>query len=485
MKKFISLLLSLLLIFGMASTAFAADENAENTGYEYPLVIVRGINFDGLYLNYGTENEANCLASPGASEIMKLIGRLGLTFMTRKSLDVDAVIEFADGMMGSMACDSDGNSVYDVSVAEYPLAVSNYPDFIAECEGYPYNELGVVRNAVDYYGAENTYYFSYDWRLDPSDTADDLNTMIERAKADHDTDKVDIICCSMGGIITDSYIYEYGTDSIHSVIFNSSTFCGTYVTTDLFRGKVLVTENMLYNMARDNISSKFLLTVLYKLGIFKAAANLAMKIVDNHKEYIYDNLLRDIFVTMPSLWALVQHENYEECIEYMFPTDEMKAQYAGLIERADKLQEMVAVMDDLLLSLPEKGVKVAVIAAYNNQMVPVYESAVFQSDGTLESPLMLGRAVVSETGSTLGDDYVAANPEKLSPDRCVDLSGVLFPEYTWALKNAGHVIGNYGSELSEFLFWLLAYDGQPTVTTDSRYPQFIKSDANETLNYFD
>lgn len=486
MKKLLCVLISVLLIFGTAIPAFAAaGETDTDYSYEYPLVIVRGMDFGGLYLNYGTEEQASCIASPDASGIMKLIGNLALTFMTKRTLDAPAIVEFVDGMLGSMACDADGNSVYDIQVDKYPLAVSNYPDFIDGCEAYGINELGIVRNAVDYYGAENTYYFSYDWRLDPSDTADDLNVMIERAKADHNTDKVDIICCSMGGIVTDSYIYEYGSDSLNSVVFNSSTFCGAYVTTDLFRGKVLVTEKMLYNMASDNMSSRFLVNVLSKLGIFKLAANLAMKIVDKHQDYIYDNFLIETFATMPAFWALVQHENYAECIEYLFPTDELKTQYAGLLERADKLQEMVAVMDDILLSLPEKGIKVAVLASYNTQEVPVYESAVLQSDGTLESPLMLGRAVVSETGSTLGDDYVAADPTKLSPDRCVDLSGVLFPEYTWAIKDAGHVIGTYGSDLSGLLFWILACDEQPTVHSNPLYPQFIKSDARETLAYFD
>ena len=485
MKKLLCVFISILLVFGTVIPAFAENEReTENYTYEYPLVIVRGINFNGLYLDYGTGNQKSCIASPGFSEIMKLIGGLTFTFLTKYTLNVDAVLEFVDGMLGTMSGDKNGDSLYNVSAPEYPLAVSNYPDLKKDYEGYNGDELGLLHGVVDRYGADNVYYLSYDWRLDPSDTADKLNAMVELAKKEHNTDKVDLICCSMGGIVTDCYMYEYGTDSLNSVVFDSSTFCGTYVATDLFRGKVLITENMLYNFAGNYIKSNFFLKVLSFLGVFKLASKLAMGIVDKYKDEIYDKFLIDTFATLPGFWSIVQHEDYDECIDYLFPTDELKAEYAGLIAKADKLQEIAAASDDIILSLPEKGVKVAVIAAYNTQMIPVYESAIWQSDGTLESPLMLGRAVVSETGSTLGDDYVAANPEKLSPDRCVDLSGALFPDYTWAVKDAGHVIGTYGSDLSDMIFWILAYDGQPTVNTNPLYPQFIKSDANETISYF-
>ncbi len=481
MKKFVSILLSVLLVAVTAFSSFAATET-DAKSYDEPLVIVRGIVFTGLTVDKGTENEHNCLVTPGAGDIVSLVFNLAKTYFTSGKLDADAVIDFADGMLGSMACDENGDSVYNVSVEEYPTAVCNYPDLKAAYEDVGAGEIGIIRNAVDYYGEDNVYYFTYDWRLDPSDLADDLNAMIEQAKSDHGSDKVDIICCSMGGIVTDCYLYEYGYESIDSVIFNSSTFCGTHVTTDLFQGKVLITGDMLKNLVKDLIGIDFFVEMLAKIGIFDKVADFAMNIIAENKDYIYDNFLRAKFATMPALWALVQPDEYDKCIEYMFPTNALKSQYAGLIARTEHLNSIMQDMDELLLSLPENGVKVAVVAGYNTQMIPVYDSAAYQSDGTLESDLMLGRATVSETGKTLGDNYAG---ERVSPDNCVDLSDVLFPEYTWAIKDGPHVMGRYGTDIGAFVFELLGCNEQPTVDTFSQYPQFMIADADLNIVYFE
>lgn len=480
MKKLFSVFLAVMLVTLTAFSSIAASENTD-ASYEEPLVIVRGIAFSGLTVDAGTENEHNCIVTPDACDIVSLVFNLAKTYFTKQSLDVDAVIKFVDKLLGSMACDVNGDSVYNVSAEYYPTAVCNHPYIKENYEAADAGEIAIVRNAVDYYGEDNVYYFTYDWRLDPSDTADALNAMIEQAKADHCSDKIDLICCSMGGIVTDYYLYEYGCESIDSLIFNSSTFCGTHVTTDLFQGKVLITADMLENLVRDLIGVDFIVNILSKIGIFEKVANLAMNIVNENKEYIYENLLRDTFATMPALWALVQPEDYEKCVEYMFPTNELKERYAGLIERTAHLNDIMAEMDALILSLPENGVKVSVVASYNTQMIPVYDSAVYQSDGTLESDLMLGRATVSETGKTLGDNYTG---ERVSPDNCVDLSNVLFPEYTWAIKDGPHVLGRYDTGLGDFIFALLGYKEQPTVDTFSQYPQFMIADRNLNIVYF-
>ncbi len=480
MKKFISVFLTVVMIVTsvLSVSAFAADDDVF---YDEPLIIVRGMVFSGLTVDKGTENEHNCIVAPDGGDIISLVFKLAKTYFSEKKLDADAVIEFVDSMLGSMACDENGDSMYNVTVDKYPLAVCNYPELVEIYENGGDGEIGIIAAAVDCYGADNVYYFTYDWRLDPSVIADELNIMIEQAKADHNTDKVDIVCCSMGGIVTDCYLYEYGYESIDSIVFNSSTFCGAHVSTDLFQGKVIITADMLENMVCDLLGSDLLVKLLSATGIFDKVADFLMDIVAENKDYIYDNLLRGTFATMPVLWALVQTDEYDACIEYMFPTNELKEQYRGLIERTDNLQLIMQDMDDLLLSLPENGVKVSVIASYNTQMIPVYEWAAYQSDGTLESDLMLGRATVSETGKTLGDDYVG---ERVSPDKCVDLTNVLFPEYTWAIKDGPHVMGRFGSDTGAFLMALLGSSDQPTVDTFAEYPQFMIADSNGNLAFF-
>ena len=285
----------------------------------------------------------------------------------------------------------------------------------------------------------------------------------------------------MGGAVVDAYIYEYGCESLNKCIFDGTVFCGTYVVTDLFQGKVQITgtglEYFLYDKMGDN---NFLVKTLSTSGLLDAVAGVAMKFVDRYKGYVYDNFLRDTFVTMPALWAIVLPEEYDACIEYMFPTEEDKAKYANVIAQADELHEIMSGMDELLLSLPEQGVEVAVFAGYDMSPVPVYARSASHGDNVLESALMLGRARVANFGEELDGDS-----SMMSPDKQVDLSTCLFPEYTWAIKDMPHVSCGYGTEMSDFLFWLVEYDGQPTVYSNPQYPQFMISSADEMLIPFE
>ena len=485
MKKFISILLTLAMISGICVTAFAEDTITETDlpDSEYPFVVCRGMDFDGLTTDLGLETERNALNPIETSDIISTLAKCVGNAVKEGSLDgiMPPLMEYLEYVMGGLACDENGESVHNTTMKSYPLAIGNYPDYLEEHSEIAPMEHGIVMEGVERYGADKVYYYAYDWRYSPVDTCDGLNDMIELAKAEHGTDKVNLVCASMGGAVVDAYIYEYGCESLNKCIFDGTVFCGTYVVTDLFQGKVQITgtglEYFLYDKMGDN---NFLVKTLSTSGLLDAVAGVAMKFVDRYKGYVYDNFLRDTFVTMPALWAIVLPEEYDACIEYMFPTEEDKAKYANVIAQADELHEIMTGMDELLLSLPEQGVEVAVFAGYDMSPVPVYARSASHGDNVLESALMLGRARVANFGEELDGDSAM-----MSPDKQVDLSTCLFPEYTWAIKDMPHVSCGYGTEVSDFLFWLVEYEGQPTVYSNPQYPQFMISSADERLIPFE
>ncbi len=485
MKKLISILLTLAIISGICVTAFAEDAVTETEllDSEYPFVVCRGMDFDGLTTDLGLETERNALNPIETADIISTLAKCVGNAVKEGSLDgiMPPLMEYLEYVMGGLACDENGESVHNTTMKSYPLAIGNYPDYLEEHSEIAPMEHGIVMEGVERYGADKVYYYAYDWRYSPVDTCDGLNEMIELAKAEHGTDKVNLVCASMGGAVVDAYIYEYGCESLNKCIFDGTVFCGTYVVTDLFQGKVQITgtglEYFLYDKMGDN---NFLVKTLSTSGLLDAVAGLAMKFVDRYKGYVYDNFLRDTFVTMPALWAIVLPEEYDACIEYMFPTEEDKAKYANVIAQADELHEIMTGMDELLLSLPEQGVEVAVFAGYDMSPVPVYARSASHGDNVLESALMLGRARVANFGEELDGDS-----DMMSPDKQVDLSVCLFPEYTWAIKDMPHVSCGYGTEVSDFLFWLVEYEGQPTVYSNPQYPQFMISSADERLIPFE
>lgn len=482
MKKFISVFLAFAMMFSCLVPSFAVDEHNTEECKNLPVIIVRGMDFGGLYVDLGTENEQpaiNTDVKTIVSGVLKAIGEGIINF----SFDsfIDGVSDLACDIFGNFTMDENGDSLYNVSTPKYPESADNYENL----RNGEVSEYGMVRACIETFGEGHTYYINYDWRIDPFIVADDINAAVESAIKNTGHDKVNIVCCSMGGQMTVAYLTEYGYEKVNRCLFMSSTFCGAQVASDLLTGKVDITEENLYNFVR-NLSNNdvltFLIDALYKANVFGALTNLTDFILDNYKDDVYEDAIIPIFGRMPALWGLVQSEDYEAAIEYIFGG--RTEDNAVFLERTDKLQKMMTDKTALLNEMIENGVEIAVVAHYDTPVAPVYKNAHFNGDSTLETYQMSGYATVAPYGETLGDDYVAENPEYLSPDRVVDLSTALFPEYTYIIKGAPHVAGSYGTDYSEFFIWLLTYDGEFYAGASEKYPQFMVSDSSESLRSF-
>ncbi|MBQ8015352.1 MAG: hypothetical protein IJ264_04095 [Clostridia bacterium] len=484
MKKIISILLALSMVVSLAVSAFAGGDDApEVTEEKVPVILVRGMNFGGLYLDYGTENERPAI-TVDAGEIVKYVFKALATGIFTFSFDnaMDVVIDCAFDILGGLAVDELGESVHNIGLPKYPLSADNYSEFNDATD----SELGMVRRCVEEFGAGYTYYVNYDWRLDPFVVADEIDAAVKTAIETTGCDKVNIVCCSMGGLMTMAYLTEYGYDSVNRVLFMSSAFCGGQVASDLFSGRLDIDPDMLYDFvadaAGDNKALAFLLSSLHKIGVFNSLTKITDFITENYEDEAFEGVINPVFSHMLSFWGLVQPEDYKTALNYVFG-DNLEP-HAEFIKKTDRVQNMLAGRNALLEEMLDNGVEIAVVAHYDSPLIPVYENANFNGDGILETYEMSGYATVARYGKTLGDDYVAENPEYLSPDRVVDLSTAILPEYTYIIKGAPHVAGNYGTEYSDFLIWLLTYDGEFYAGASDRYPQFMISGDDQSLKSF-
>lgn len=171
---------------------------------------------------------------------------------------------------------------------------------------------------------------------------------------------------------------------------------------------------------------------------------------------------------------MADESDYESSINYIFGSRENVN--GEFLAKIDALREMMNGRTKLLNEMVENGVKISVLSNYGSPLIPVYESADFSGDRTLEAYNTSGFATIAKYGETLGDNYVASNPEFLSPDRCVDLSTAVLPEYTYMIKDAPHVAGAYGTEYNAFVVFLLKKQGDFKAGSDGVYPRFLKSD---------
>lgn len=479
MKKILCLILCVCMIipFGIVAGAETKDDKC-------PVIVVRGMNFArGLMFDRETENPKYVEMKVDAKGIFNtLAGAAGAVMSTLNPDEgVKVIADYVALALDGYKCDGNGDSFYkNITAESYPEAAGNYEVFNMHAgEG----EIGLTNALVDHYGGDRVYYFVYDWRLDPLDNCDGLEIMIQRALKENNAKKVDIICCSMGGSITMAYMAKYGYDKLDTVISNTSVMGGSDVVNDLFQGKAYFEPLAVENKLRDVLpNSHCFISLLTKTGILAMLCNMLNNFVEKYKDIVFERALIPTLATLPGFWSMVYGENYKVCREYIF--GKHMDEYPGLIRRMDNFYDKVSSRrEKIIKDALDANVKIVMLANYNTPLICAYENASYQGDGVVETkPEALG-ATVSKVGQRLTAEQIAkADTKYLSPDLCIDATTCMLPDYTWFGRDAGHVVGNYGSEYTDFLFVLLESDVQPTIDMWKEYPQFLQSDKEEHLS---
>ena len=405
MKKLLSVLMAIVMIFTITVPAFAAEGDA-TTSNSYdgnPVIIVRGIDFAGLTYENG-EKALNVSAGTIFSALMN--GFLGMLELKDEQSVLDGVFLAAKEIFAPIACDKDGNIPEGVSMKQYPESMANYPEFVEELPDGA--EEGIVKTAVEKYGAENTYFFTYDWRKSPEQIAGELNGFVETAKANSGKDKVNIICASMGGMVTTSYFYYYGSENVESAVYLSGAQNGTYVCGDALNGRIVfdgeVLVKFISDASGDNIFVNLMISVFDILGVIDFIADVANDIVSSSFDRGNDLMLRDSLGTICGFWALCTDEDFESGVENIFAGYE--EEYAVLLEKIDSIKEFNFSTEETLMKVMSEGVKVSFVSNYNSPLVPVYERANLNGDNVLETELTSNFATVAPLGKTLSKAYI-------------------------------------------------------------------------------
>ena len=478
-KRILAILLCAVMLFTCAIPAFASDRADVHTvqtpaiaASEYPLIIVRGMQLNGMVRYGGTENEESASINFNAGDLLKTLVKLPAAFITGgKDKMVDVLLDYAYGLFAHMGCDENGDpSDPDVSMRVF--------------EGSSVRQLAMFLSAVEHYGAENVYFFSYDWRLDTLGNAALLAQEIDRALAETGKDKVNLAACSMGGIVTLTYLTYYGSDKINALLSDSATMHGAECATDVLCGDVYfdaATADRYLTRMLPALAPLFHL--MYRTGSLGRLCKFLNNFAADYGEEIYARVLIPIFGTMPAFWELCYPERYEEAKRFAYGEDESR--WPALFEKTDRIQSEVCQHKlETLRTAMDGGMIFCVVSNYNTPNVPVYKNAGLQGDGILETRAMSFGATVSEVGKTLSDSELAQGDAKyVSADGCINASTAAFRDQTWFIKDGEHICGTLvDSDITRFYFTLLDAPTQPTIDTWEQYPQFVQTDADETLS---
>ncbi len=459
LKQILCLVLSLVIVFTATAVCYADDGkcHCKNT----PVVYVTGIG-GGLYLDNADGTEEHVFP-PSTGSIVKALFRL-LPFLPLASFCGDwsiferALSLAAGEVFEPLRCDADGNSVYNIK-----------PDASDE----------VIRS--DHNNPNHRYEFGYDWRLDPLETAAELDKYIDSVRKVTGHDKVILESYSEGGEICLAYIGVYGGEKIEKYVTRCPAFQGVSVVGYIFTGKIRVeaeqTVNFLHTILPVTLGENKALTgaikVLQVTGLINGLCKLVNRFIEDNFDGFYEHFALPYFGYMLGVADFTPDELYPE-VRAKFAE---KTYHKIYLEKMDKYHEMQKNAKEILTKAVDGGMKICIVSNYGCYAMPFVGNNAYQSDSLIDSAKSSGGVTFAPIGKTLGANYtqkVDDGHDHLAPDGSADASTCMFPEYTWLVNGFCH-----WNSPKALLKWLIRYDGQPTVFTDSRYPQFLVGNAQD------
>lgn len=482
-KKAVSLILAFSLSVLCSVPAFAADRTECGCGHT-PVIVISGVGSCPFYIDKGTQNEHICFPPQlNAGKIICSVFAGIFKAVVKRDFNVfaDALADVALGVFEEFRCDENGNSKYNVSPETFPGSTENYDEYLTSDKP----EFNIVHALVDEIGADHTYFYNYDWRLDPCANADNLDAFISGVLDETNHEKVSVVPCSMGGVQTLAYFAEYGGKKIEKAVFMSPADSGLMFVGNLFNGELQIIKYDVFQYLKtlktgNALADAFIGRACGALGtgmLFNGLFRFVNGFGERLNPTAIDKVLKNTFASMPGMWSFVRPEKYEGAKALLLggATDEF-------IQKADRYQYEVRRNRDEILNrvMSEDGTAVVYCSHYDKGSLPVTSTGSSHGDCLIETTCTSGGAFCAKAGTTLPVGYVQKNycsgHNHLSADRIIDASCCTLPDSTWFFKGISHVGGLYGSDQCRFIIWALGFDGQPTVFDNDDFPQFLQAD---------
>ncbi len=488
MKKCLAVIMAFVLVFSLSIPAFSwVDVN--ETKSQIPVIRISG-DGEALYDEEGNKifhyrDLANLVSgeSEGAdnSEMYKemaenLLPALAKGFVTDNWDDLYAGLEteiskiFANSLL-----DENGNVTNNSGLSESRKQ---------QMENKRNNDQ---KGQKGYYGWED-YWFHYDWRLDPMETADVFHSFIQDIKRTTGCEKVGIAATCLGTNIVMAYVAKYGVEDIQGIGIDGSVVGGAEILSDVICAKFDVDPPALMRVLRDveglgmfSIDDFIMetLEMLVRTGFLESAISTTENIFyDKLVEGVTSALALSTFYTWPNYWACVTPEDYESAKYYVFGQEgsEKRVKYAGLIEKLDNYdREVRRRVPDLIQKIKDGGANFGVISKYGYQLIPICASSDEISDQFASVKRSSFGATTSSVYEPLSDEYIdlrisEGKGKYISPDKLIDASTCICPDTTWFIKGSSH--SNWTTYELKILYEVATADRQLTVD-DFPYTQFM------------
>lgn len=500
MKKFLSLILSALIIFTVAIPAFAVTDEGK-----LPVIYIYGKQNTPVYK---LDENGNWLLDEKGNRVQadNVNTPLG---MTREEYILTQVEPVIKELVPAFLTDDYSKYIDTLVDAFRPV----YEDSVLNKDGTSSNtaidwDYSVQQPTVGA-GGLKYYYFRYDWRYSPYDTADKLHQFVEYVCAKEKVEKVNIHARCYGSNVAMAYIAKseagaYNTPfRINNLALNTTPIAGYIVVGALMSGSLVFNPDTmdryitLYLNGNDifedptmEMLAVTLISVTNQIKLLGFGLDIVQGIYDKIADEVVPALALVSYGTFPSYWSMIGDKYYEKAKKMVFKTTAAEGEYAEFIKKIDAYHSLLGKMDpetgkylyELVLErCKEKfGMKTCILAKYGYQSFPFFENSEMSGDarGTV-TELSLGALgnVINETFTAKELESIKAldgyDEKYLSPDKQVYAGTCLFPDTTWFSKNLRHMdLLQIDPIVTEFFL----SDGTLTVHSDERYPQFFNYD---------
>lgn len=342
--------------------------------------------------------------------------------------------------------------------------------------------------------------FWYDWRESPIKTAHELKAHIDNVIELTGKNKVQLIGRCYGANVIATYLELYKDHAktyVSDISYYSSSVMGVDFMSALFSGQVKMENEAMdsfldyyiseQGLIGDDVCASFamaLVELMNQAEMLGVTGDMFISFLNNFKDDLFPLIIRNTFGGWLSYWSMVTPELYETARDYIFNTEEVKAEYAGFIAKADEYYYTVQVnIFDTMREMEAAGINFYIFAKYNLPEFPVYEGATVQSDADTSVYRQSFGATCADYDEVLSEEYLSSvspeNMKYISPDKKIDASTCMYPDTTWFVKDLHH---NYFAPIEAPSVEIMRYD----ITVDNdKYPQYMVNVNNASLAPFE
>ncbi|MBE6774894.1 MAG: hypothetical protein E7543_01740 [Ruminococcaceae bacterium] len=480
MKKIISVLLSVIMLFGVFSVTVSAEQQ-EYT--DYPVILVPGYISAVLYRTDAETGEKIIVWDDPVAQVSEggdLASVLpdAKTYLSEGNVEplAEKLSEGFNRIFAEAKCNPDGTSLYDISTwldtaedGNYAALKEKYPDGKHQYEKEMLDAIG------EKIGDENVYIYTGDFRMGAIELAEDLHGFIDDVIAHNNSlraekgkapiDRVNLFAVSHGGQVSGAYLALYGHEGkVNNAVLTCPALGGAGIAYDVFNTEVSFDEVGLLTF----IQHGFMLDE--DLEILLMAQQLGF--IDELVEALFPRVA-EIIGCWGSLWDFIPPEQYES-VKAKLLDEEV---HAGLIEKSDRMHYEIMSRDGE--NSYEKGFKAAqatgtniyIISGYDNKIITGMEVS---SDAILPTAGSTG-ATVAPLGQRFADGYTQKADTgfyQVSPSMTLDASTSYLPEHTWFVENYYHGMTVKDEFTHSLMEKLLLNDEAYDVNSMAEYPQF-------------